>query len=230
MISIVFVLIIGTSLIAGLKLFKGDMSDNFKTFVSVSVGFNSLLIGIPVFSAVFTDDFKSRSLQTAIGRGMSRTKLIFTRFFEVVIILIEANVLLSIVVFVNGEVFGVKGTAITDVLNSMWVDSTTIVCYFAVAMIFVYWKQNGTLGLVLYILMSLNAFNLALVGINQIPFLKKNDIDLTELVVEGMKESILNADKSAEARILWAVAMVSIYIVLPLLITVRIFRRRELEF
>ncbi|MBR6273382.1 MAG: hypothetical protein IKR27_00050 [Lachnospiraceae bacterium] len=228
--SILIVLMIGMTILAASKLIKGEVSDLYRVFMSAIFTFNSLLIGIPIFSAVLTDDFKSRSLQTAIGRGMSRSKLVFTRFFEFVIVLAESYLLISVLVFVYGLIIGVKGSVLTDIINNLWIDSISIIGFFAVSMIFVYMKQTGTVGLVVYIILALNAFELILTGISQISVFKKNDINLVDFTIEGMKESIKDADKSVSARIMWGFALVIFFIVIPLMITRQIFRKKELEF
>ncbi len=230
MITIVFVLVTVMAVIAGIGIIKGDKSDHFKLFESAMLSFNALMIGIPVFSAILSDDFKSRSMQTAIGRGMSRRKLIFTRFLEFIIVVAEAFFILTLAVGLIGMIFGIKLSAIGEVVGSMWLESVSMICYFSISMIFVYWRQNGTIGLVLYIILSLDALNLILVGLNQIPFIKHNDIDLVDYTVPGMREKIMDGSLAAGSRVVWGVAVVFFYIIVPLFLTMRIFRRRELDF
>ena len=136
-----------------IKMLKVD-PDAYSEVIDILSGFNSLLIGIPVFNAVLSDDFKSKSMQTAIGHGLTRNKLIFARFFEIVITLIEAYIILSIAMFITGLVIGTKGDALLTAIGKSWMDSVTVLCYTSIAIVFVYCMQNGTLGLVMYILMA----------------------------------------------------------------------------
>ena len=229
-ISITFALMIFASILAGTKVLRGDVSENYSLFVSLAVSFNSLLIGIPVFSAVLSDDFKSRSMQTAIGRGMSRTKLIITRFLEFILILFEAYVILTIFDFGLGMIFDIDPHDIKVVAFQMWVESAFIICCFAVAMIFVYLKQTGTVGLVVYILLACNALELAFTGLSQIKFFKDHDINLVDYTIDGMKSSVLDTTNSTSTRVSWALMMLVCFIIIPLLLTTRIFKKKELEF
>ena len=56
--------------------------EKFDLINSMLASMATFLVGIPVFNAVFTDDFNSRSMQTIIGFGTSRRQLVLSRFFE----------------------------------------------------------------------------------------------------------------------------------------------------
>ena len=59
----------------------------------------------------------------------------------------EKEVLKGVNMCVNkGDIYGVIG--------KNWMDSVTVLCYTSIAIVFVYCMQNGTLGLVIYILMA----------------------------------------------------------------------------
>ena len=60
-------------------------AEAYSGFVSPVLGMLGLLIGVPIFLAVFSDDFKSKAMQTAIGYGISRSKLILCRMSSTVL-------------------------------------------------------------------------------------------------------------------------------------------------
>ena len=230
MISIVSLLMVGAALLAGSGLFKGDKSENFSMFLSAATAFNSLFIGIPVFSAVLSDDFKSRSMQTAIGMGMSRTKMILARFLEIVFIVVEAYFVFTLITSVLGFAFGIDKIVIAKVVREMWINSIEILVFSAISMIFVYLSQNGSVGMVIYILLSMNIVSLLFNALSLIPFIKNSNIDINDFLASGIMDKVADKKLAAGARAGWAAVLCGCYIALPLFITTRIFRHKELEF
>ena len=230
MISIVSILMIGAALVAGFGIFKGDKSENFSVFMSFATTFNGLMIGIPVFSAVLSDDFKSRSMQTAIGLGMSRTKMILSRFLEILFIVIEAYIVFTIMTGALGLAFGIKKAVILDTIREMWIGSIQILVYAAISMIFVYLSQNGSVGMVIYILLCMNIVSLLFNALSQIPVIRDSKIDINDFLATGIIGKVTNAKLAAGTRVGWAAVLCGCYIALPLFITTRIFKHKELEF
>ena len=78
--------------------------------------FGIILISIPVLLCVYGDEFKAGSMQIAIGRGVSRTKIIFAKFLDCVILSLVAALLLSGVIYIKNIA---TGLAISDKQNTM---------------------------------------------------------------------------------------------------------------
>ena len=212
-----------------IKLLKLDAS-LYEQVISVLSGFNGLMIGIPVFSAVLSDDFKSKSMQTAIGHGLTRNKVILARFFEIVITIVEAYVILSLAMFIIGKVVGTDSDLIFRALGKSWIEVIALLCHISIAIIFVYCMQNGTLGLVLFILMASGFFSGMLMLTSAIPFLAKRNISIPDYVPSGMIDNFINTANSMPKRTGSLIAAILFYIVLPLFITMKIFKNKELDF
>ncbi len=135
---ITLVILSGAFLLAKFLPGKGGFSSAFSMYMGMGTGTFSLLMGIPVFLAVYSDDFKSKAMQTAIGFGVSRTKLIICRFLEIISLLIECAVVFSVVVMIFGLAGGADWSAIGSVLKSLWLDVYTSLCYCSIAIIIVY--------------------------------------------------------------------------------------------
>lgn len=230
MIFFILAFLVLFAVLSGLHLIKGNAGENFLSMSGALFSFNSLFIGIPVFNSVFSDDFKSRSMQTSIGFGISRTKMLLARFFEVVIIISEAYVVFTLIVIGVGKGLGATWGNVGDSLENLWLTGLLNLCYMAIAMIFVYLSSNGTLGLVLYILLSLNAFTLILTAVDAIPFLKKHDIKLSKITVDGMFASAFTGDLEMGKKVMWGIMMIVCYLIFPLFISVQIFKKKELDF
>ena len=116
----------------------------FLNNISVAFGMISLLVGIPIFSTVFSDDFKSRTMQTAIGRGISRRRLILARLYEVIALIIESHMIFTVIAIIIGFALGGTVGGIGTMVGKLWFDSLLILSDIAIAMLILYMSQNPT--------------------------------------------------------------------------------------
>ncbi|MCR5586374.1 MAG: hypothetical protein K6F77_02445, partial [Lachnospiraceae bacterium] len=224
MLVIVALLNIGAAIPAVLAHGAEESSAKFALIIGALNQFTGIFIGIPVFLAVFSDDFKSRAMQTAIGFGLSRAKLIVCRFLEVVLLIAECYVVLSIVVFVMKIIAGADMNAFTGIMKNLWLTEIEVLCHCSVCMIIVYIMQNAVLALVSFILLMSGFLDGIVMAIEMIPFLKEHNI----------KPSCLFANYSLSEAVsgkayFWPIVFVA-YIIVPIIITMIVFRKKELEF
>ena len=158
----------------------------FLNNISIAFGMISLIIGIPIFSTVFSDDFKSRTMQTAIGRGISRRRLILARLYEVIALIIESHMIFTVIAIIIGFALGGTVGGIGTMVGKLWFDSLLILSDIAIAMLILYLSQNPTGGLVMFILLAADAFRLILTLADMIPFLKDNGIKLSNALPSGV--------------------------------------------
>ena len=175
----------GAAAIADAKEANGKATA-FLNNISVAFGMISLLIGIPIFSTVFSDDFKSRTMQTAIGRGISRRRLILARFYEVIALMIESHLIFTVIAVIMGFALGASVGGIGTMVAKLWFDSLLILANVAIAMLILYLSQNATGGLVMFILLAADAFRLILALADMIPFLKDNGIKISNGLPSGV--------------------------------------------
>ena len=236
----------------------------FLNNISIALAMAPFLVGIPVFQAVFSDDFKSRTMQTAIGHGISRRRLVLARFYEVIALLIEAHLIFSVIAVIIALVLGATMGGIGIMIGKLWFDGLLILANIAIAMLILYMSQNPTGGLVMYILLAADAFRLLLAMADMIPFLKNNGIKLSNALPGGVHTIARNylfgyvpslsdvsdigseiEEGSAEAlqKILegtfnvdflkaffYTAILVGVFIILPLILSQVVFRKKELEF
>ena len=210
----------------------GGTSGTFKSLTSAFYEFNAFLVAIPVFSTVYSDDFKSKSMQTALGFGISRNKMILARFFECLILLIECHVFIMLLTFLFAAICGASSSVIVGLTGELWIIALKILGFLCLSMILVYGTQKPTLGLVLFILLNADLFAFIVELIDMIPFLKDNDIKLHNVFPSGM---IMNIDDAAHAgkigeTIARIILFIAVYVVVPVIISMRLFRKKELDF
>ena len=206
---------------------------NATLYVAAAIFFFPLFVGISIFSAIYSDDFKSSSMQTAIGFGMTRYKLIWARFFEGLLLLCETAVVFSIVYFVTEKILGEKNSDIINgIITDIWVRDLKILGFLCLSLIIVYGTQKPGGGLVLYILLLTGVFGTMIEALDFIPFFSDREIKISKYFPSGVITSLQEAinDGDAGKIILYFVAFSVCYIVVPVFISIGIFNKKELDF
>ena len=230
MLIVELVLIIGCALIAMFVRVTPSMDADFLSLVSSAAGMGSLIVGLPIFLAVFSDDFRSHAMQTAIGFGLSRSKLIIARFIEVLVLILEATVFMVITELVMGLVAGVSSSTIVDTCNACWQYLVPTMCYMSICLMIVYGMRSATFAMVCYIVFTIGVLDGILAGISvAIPFLRDNNIHLNYALPDTMVGKLAINPAFDYRWVMWIVVAV-VYILLPLWLATRVFRKKELEF
>ena len=230
MLIIELVLIIGIALIAMFVRVTPSKDMDFLSLVSSAAGMGSLIVGLPIFLAVFSDDFRSHAMQTAIGFGLSRSKLIVARFIEVLVLILEATVFMVITELLMGLVAGVSSSTIADTCNASWQYLVPTMSYMAICLMIVYGMRSATFAMVCYIVFTIGVLDRILAGISvAIPFLRDNNIHLNYVLPDTMVGQLAMNPAFDYRWAIWIVVVV-VYMLLPIWLATRVFRKKELEF
>lgn len=193
--SCVILLIIIVAIVSSIKpdtagnIMNGETNGKASAFLSgISIAFSMIpfLVGIPVYLTVFTDDFKSRTMQAVIGYGVSRRRLILARFYEVILLIAEACMIFTVISMIISLVFGATIGGVGVMIGKLWFDQLLLISEISIAMLILYLTQNPTGGLVMFILLAAKAFTLILTVTDMIPFLKNNKIKLSYILPDGV--------------------------------------------
>ena len=210
-----------------------DSSGTFGVYSTIIFLFFPFLVGIPIYSAIFSDDFRSRSMQIAIGFGLTRKKLILSRFQECLILLIETGCIFSLVLLGSNFCFGLETKALSGVLvNEIWVRDLKILAFLSISMILVYGTQKSGSGLVLFILLLTGIIEDILSIADMIPFMARNHISIGKYLPSNVVSSMSKSFESGDLTegILYAAGFAAGYILLPILLSICVFRKKELDF
>ena len=210
-----------------------DSVKSMELYGTAALFFFPLLVGIPIFTAIYSDDFKSRSMQTAIGFGMTRYKLIWARFFEGLILLIETAVVFSLVYFAMEKLAGVGTDKILEnIAVDIWIRDFKILGFLCISLIVVYGTQKPSGGLVLFIILLTGVFSAIASAVDFIPFLKERNIELSKyfpsVVITALQEAV--TDGNLKDGILNFLGFAVFYIILPVFVSIGLFERKELDF
>ncbi len=206
--------------------------DPMMTYMSMTVmsigAVAPLLLGLPIFLAVFSDDFRSHAMQMAIGSGLSRTRLILARFIEVILLTIEVTVFMLISAFISGLI---QNMPMDVIMETMWMslqNLISMICYLALCLIPVYGMQSTTLAMVMYIIFSVGVPGTVLNAIRSgIPQLK--DIHIEWILPEKLINDVALSGNYSWGWIVWIIVPV-VFIIIPVWLATVIFKKKELEF
>ena len=201
---------------------KGGTAPSMEIYIMIAFFFYPLFVGIPIFSAIYSDDFKSRSMQTAIGFGITRRKLIWARFFEVLILALETAVLFTAIVYAVDLWTGISfGDATDMILKQVWIKDFEIIGFLSISLIIVYGTQKPGSGMVLYILLLMGVFSALITHIKISEYVPSG-------VVSTMQKAIFGDDPGK--AVIAGLCFTVFYILLPVILSIRIFEKKELDF
>lgn len=196
---------------------------------SAFAGMLPIFFGLLVFIAVFSADFKTKTMQVAIGTGLSRAEVVLSKAVEVFVITIAGIVLIGVVVLLAGVVTGVgmNATHAMEIINSLWMKGVAIISYNYIAMILIFFTQKPGVGTMCYIALATPVVEILVSVINDIKLIKELDIRrfyLASLIDTAHTRLILGTFDIA------SFIGIAAYIMAGVAVTILLFRKRELEF
>ena len=190
-----------------------------------------LLFSVITFLCVYGDELRSMAMTSAIGRGLTREKVIFAKFLDTVIISALMNAALTLVIVVLQLIYGpeIDHTQMIMIYCSVFTVFYRTIGYVALAALFLFISWNipfSTIALATISILIPGALLLfkdtGLITTYHIDryFLSTiGDMALTDLVLGLTKEAILLYLKGF-----------LLYTVLSMIITILVFKKKELEF
>lgn len=201
---------------------------NFETvFMVMTTSYKMVILyfaGIPVFLSVYADELKAGAMQTAIGRGMSRSKIVIAKFLDVVILTAFNYLLYFICDYIHLRYLMIVPTELQMTRFVLVVVGSFLksVSYAGIGSIFVYLTWNASIGLVAEILAT--SFSGMILDWIQ-----------NHLRIPAMDVSVIGQIDQATAGYaaggIWIVHILAViaYFAAFVLISIAIFNRKELE-
>lgn len=215
--------------LAGMGSEEGLIAANSVSSISALLIYSPVVLGFIELIFIYGDDFKAKTMQVAIGTGISRKRIVNIKWVEAMI-LVGLDLLGSFVlVMLAGLIFriGYSGDHILQVFGMCFCAFFKTTAYLGVVMIIMFLSQGTTFALILYLLMSPGLLNKLMGLVAKIKVIKRFHIDNYTLT------SCLDvfSARIALGTIHWpALIGIIIYMVVCFYLTVLVFRRRELEF
>ena len=197
--------------------------------VGMEQGVTSLLgpimVSIPVFLGVYGREIQAGSMQCVIGRGMSRTKLILTKYLECVLMCLFFFFFIWLAFFLRNNVGDAGLTANQNKMLTIFVLLAFIkTCgYFAFTTFFFFIAWSVAPGIVALLV---SAFLMPMLFTMLDGFLKT---DFSEFYFNGMIDNAYASIAAGDIGYTLILAIV-LYIGGALLLTALVFRKKEIEF
>ena len=224
--------------ILALIVLMGFLSKKFKwgdsvynLVMSYAIAAFPIVIGPTIFIALFSDDFRYKSIQQVIGRGLSRTKYVIAKFIECILINVFYMILIFGAYFLATKAFGIviDKEEMTMITTSCLQGVIMTVGYISIAMILVFAWQNITLGLWIFFALAAGIVSTAVTLIFTFDFLPKAMQKLSNYLFSSMVNGFITALIEGKFDIM-IIPAVLIYLVLPVIISCALFKTVELDF
>lgn len=206
-----------------------------ETYVSKMTSFMSyfpLVVGLLTFLSVYADDFKCRSMQIAIGYGMPRGRIIFAKLLESTVLLLTTAAGMAVLLTAAPLLLGLAPTSQQMVFLVLTAGAELLraLGYGAISAVAVFLTQNATGGTILYVLLSSKTVYIIATMLLGQDFLRNTVGDLPKYLYTAMLYTCkANLVQGGQPFICLGFALL-IYVVLPTMISVVGFRKKELEF
>ncbi len=202
---------------------KSNVEDQIDLFETMVTMIGMLLCLIPVYLTVYGDEIRTGSMQCVIGRGMSRRKVIASKLIDCAILFTMMFMVFLLMFYIKNAVSHIVLTPKQNFLAFVYVLVTCIKAtgYFALAGLFLFTSWNVAIGLTSCIMMVFVNIALVLVQDNM-------HIPVHDIWIDGLLNSAYNDIMIGDFP--WKiVVMIAVYIVGILMVTAKIFDRKELD-
>ncbi|MBO4890831.1 MAG: hypothetical protein J5574_07550 [Lachnospiraceae bacterium] len=202
---------------------KTEVEDQITSFESMVTLIGMLLCLIPVYLTVYADEIRTGSMQTVIGRGLSRRKVIISKLIDCLILFMMMFMVFLLLFYVKNAIAHLALTPKQNFMAFVYVFLTCIKAtgYFAITGLFLFTSWNVAIGLTACVMLVFVNVSLALVQTNM-------HIPVHDYWIDGLVSSAYNDLLIGDFP--WKlIVMIAIYIVGAVIVTVRIFDRKELD-
>lgn len=204
----------------------------FASYIHTFLKIATVICGVGELSSVFTDDFRAKTMQIAIGNGVSRRHVVLAKLLEFAFLFLLDLVILTALMILGGVVFmGLSFTAhpIQQMLVNILSSTLTAVLCADVTMILLFYTQKTGFAPLLYLVLFIDPihqiFQMAFSTNETFLRLHLGDYTMTSLIGTVNTQLGLGASFPAMQLIL-----VFAYIVAVYLVTCLVFNKRELDF
>lgn len=214
-------------------LVKASGKDSWNSVVFLSkfmtyMAFSPVVLGMIELAVVYADDLSCRNMQVGIGMGFSRKQVVRTKYWDVAYMSLVDLVSLALTQTVIACATGAapKASQLRDIVAVTFSSWIMMLAYFAIASAVILLLQNASIGILLYLLLSVSLVCEALKKVFNFALIRNLHLErflLTTLI--GKLQAQLMIGKLAYG----CAAGVVIYIVAFYALTSKVYQHRELE-
>ena len=210
-----------------------SLNRDFFFLEKVGTGYQIVLmiIGFAALIGIYSDEFKSMSMITVIGRGISREKFVLAKFLDLCLLTFQMELLSIIYVMILKAAFGVNFSALEMkyLLLTFLMGYIETLSYVAIAAIFYFLSESAAVGMFAYLTFTMIIpVTLALI----ISMTKFGKYHPEQYYISGMTATSISGFIMGDFVLGMAYLFMSlaIYVCAAVAITIAIFRKKELNF
>lgn len=211
---------------------NGAVSADMRRAAEFALDFFPLVIGTLLFVSVYADDFKCRAMQVAIGAGVSREGIVLAKFGECTLLLLFTLVPTAALCFLlpgvrhlfytGKETFSVALTIAQVFLRTLgFMQLAATLCFLT---------QNSLQGAIAFALLSSNAMFILITMTLLTGPLKDNVGRLRPFLYTALLRNVQTDIQTGKPFVGFLVLALGIYMILPLMLALLGFRKKELSF
>lgn len=211
---------------------NGAVSADMRRAAEFALDFFPLVIGTLLFVSVYADDFKCRAMQVAIGAGVSREGIVLAKFGECALLLLFTLVPTAALCFLlpgvrhlfytGKETFSVALTIAQVFLRTLgFMQLAATLCFLT---------QNSLQGAIAFALLSSNAMFILITMTLLTGPLKDNVGRLRPFLYTALLRNVQTDIQTGKPFVGFLVLALGIYMILPLMLALLGFRKKELSF
>lgn len=200
------------------------------TTCSNLLAYMGLALGIVELMAVFADDFRAKTMQVAIGTGISRRHVMLAKLLEVSLLVLIDLLLSVLLLVISCTVAGIRFQPYQFYQMFIYALTTTLTAVVAtdVTMIVLFYTQKTGLAPILFLLFYVDPVSVALSPFQANEIVLK--LHLTEYTYSALIGELSNQLSLGVSFPLKALIVLCAYLVLFFLLGYTIFSKRELDF
>ena len=211
---------------------NGVVSADMRRAAEFALDFFPLVIGTLLFVSVYADDFKCRAMQVAIGAGVSREGIVLAKFGECALLLLFTLLPTAALCFLlpgirnlfytGKETFSVALTIAQVFLRTLgFMQLAATLCFLT---------QNSLQGAIAFALLSSNAMFILITMTLLTGPLKDNVGRLRPFLYTALLRSVQSNIQNGKPFAGIFVLAIGMYMLLPLILALLGFRKKELSF
>lgn len=211
---------------------KGAVSADMRRAAEFALDFFPLVIGTLLFVSVYADDFKCRAMQVAIGAGVSREGIVLAKFGECALLLLFTLLPTAALCFLLPGIrhlfyTGAEAEAVALTVAQVYLRTLG---FMQLAATLCFLTQNSLQGAIAFALLSSNAMFILITMTLLTGPLKNNVGRLQPFLYTSMLRSVQTDILNGKPFVGMFVLAIGVYMLLPLILALLGFRKKELSF
>ncbi len=205
---------------------------NSVQFISLVQSFCSFLppiLGLIELICVYSDDFRAKTMQVAIGIGIPRRKVVMAKYIETAVLTFADLLIFVVLCVVLNAISGIvlRSDLVMEMFGEFLFGWFAVLGYTGLTMILIFYMQGTGIATILYLILSTNLVQWLLQNITSLPAIRGLHLQnvLLSNALGNFRTKMIIGTFNFRSFI-----TIIIYIVATYFITSAVFNKRELEF